>query len=204
MILPCSGAVNSPGGATVPRQRADASNRSAILAAAREELAAHGYHGMTMRRVAGRAGVDPRLVRYYFPSKQELVHSCIDARLDAETVRAELAGDEDSIGHRLVRRVLRTWDEQPVSCRALLAAAVSEQEAGAVMALVVSAVEPVVQSYAPDRQPLRSALICAQLVGLWMTVGVAGVVDLRRSTEQLARLAGDAVQRLIKAPLPPI
>ena len=188
----------------MPSERADASNRSSILAAAREELAAHGYDGMTMRRVAGRAGVDPRLVRYYFPSKQELVRACIDTRLDAETVRAELAGDEDSIGHRLVRRVLRTWDEQPVSCRALLAAALSEEEADAVVALVVSAVEPAVEGFAPDRHPLRSALICAQLVGLWMTVGVAGTVDLRRSTEQIVRLAGDAVQRLIRAPLPPV
>lgn len=188
----------------MPVRRSAPNNRQAILAAAREELAVRGYEGMTLRQVAARAGVDPRLVRYYFTSKQDLVRACIAGRFEEEPLGADvLNGDESSVGQRLVRRVLRTWEEQPVSCRALLAAAMSEEEgAGDALRTITSAVEPVVARFAPDRHPLRSALICAQLIGLWMAIGVAGTLDLRRSTEQLVPTVGEVVQRLISAPLP--
>jgi AcrR family transcriptional regulator len=56
-------------------QRAETSGR--ILAAAREEFAAHGYDGATIRAIAARAGVDPSLVMQHHGSKAALFTSVI-------------------------------------------------------------------------------------------------------------------------------
>ena len=55
-----------------PRARdADRSQRD-ILAAALDEFAAHGLGGARMDRIAERAGVNKRLIYYYFESKESL------------------------------------------------------------------------------------------------------------------------------------
>lgn len=56
-------------------KRAESSRR--ILAAAREEFAAHGYEGATIRAIAARAGVDPSLVMQHHGSKAALFTSVI-------------------------------------------------------------------------------------------------------------------------------
>ena len=54
------------------RRPAGADTRGAILAAARAEFAERGFEAASMRSVARRAGVDPALVRHYFPDRAEL------------------------------------------------------------------------------------------------------------------------------------
>src|ERR1700712_1339147 len=56
-------------------KRAESSRR--ILTAAREEFAAHGYDGATIRAIAARAGVDPSLVMQHHGSKAALFTSVI-------------------------------------------------------------------------------------------------------------------------------
>jgi AcrR family transcriptional regulator len=55
-----------------PRQRDADRTQQALLAAAREEFAGHGLGGARMDRIAGRAGVDKRLIYYYFKNKDNL------------------------------------------------------------------------------------------------------------------------------------
>ena len=56
-----------------PRKRAAAADTSkAILDAAEELFALHGFHGVTLREVAREAGVDTALVLYYFDTKRGL------------------------------------------------------------------------------------------------------------------------------------
>lgn len=66
------------GSAVAPRlgrRRADTGDkkvREAILDAAEERFAKHGYHGVTTREVAARAGVTTAMIHYYFGSKRDL------------------------------------------------------------------------------------------------------------------------------------
>jgi len=52
--------------------------RSQILAAARDELAAHGAAATTTRSIAERAGVQLSLVHYHFGGKQQLLAAVLD------------------------------------------------------------------------------------------------------------------------------
>jgi AcrR family transcriptional regulator len=55
-----------------PRQRDADRSQQAILAAARDEFAEHGLGGARVDRIAERAGLDKRLLYYYFDSKDAL------------------------------------------------------------------------------------------------------------------------------------
>ena len=73
--------------AAVPRPRdADRSQRD-ILDAARDEFALHGLGGARMDRIAERAGVNKRLIYYYFESKERLFLAVLE--LVYEGIRSE-------------------------------------------------------------------------------------------------------------------
>lgn len=55
-----------------PRSRDSDRSRKAILVAARDEFAGHGLAGARMDRIARSAGIDKRLIYYYFTSKDDL------------------------------------------------------------------------------------------------------------------------------------
>lgn len=48
--------------------------------AAEERFAKHGYHGMTTREVASRAGIATAMIHYYFGSKRELFDRVFERR----------------------------------------------------------------------------------------------------------------------------
>lgn len=54
------------------RSRDACRSRAAILLGARDEFASHGLAGARMDRIAERAGLNKRLIYYYFGSKDEL------------------------------------------------------------------------------------------------------------------------------------
>ena len=58
--------------AAEPRQRDADRSQQAILAAARAEFAEHGLGGARVDRIAERAGVNKKLLYYYFDSKDSL------------------------------------------------------------------------------------------------------------------------------------
>jgi AcrR family transcriptional regulator len=63
------------------RRESAARNRAAVLAACRELLFRDGYHRMTVRSVAGQAGVSPETVYKAFGGKQGLVKALWDVTL---------------------------------------------------------------------------------------------------------------------------
>ena len=70
-----------------PGKRSDRT-KAAILRAARERLAAHGYDRTTIRAVAADAGIDPSMVMRYFGNKAQL----FDAALDIDLRLPDLTG----------------------------------------------------------------------------------------------------------------
>ncbi len=64
------------------RRKGNADTRQTILIAAREQFAANGFDGTSIRAIAGRAGVDVALVRYYFGNKQQLFTEVVSPPID--------------------------------------------------------------------------------------------------------------------------
>ena len=61
-----------------PRQRDADRTQQALLVAGREEFAEHGLGGARMDRIASRAGVDKRLIYYYFKTKDNLFRAVLE------------------------------------------------------------------------------------------------------------------------------
>src|SRR5215208_1598106 len=53
-------------------------SQATILAAAREEFAEHGLGGARMDRIAARAGLNKRLIYYYFEDKEQLFRAVLE------------------------------------------------------------------------------------------------------------------------------
>jgi AcrR family transcriptional regulator len=74
----------------------DSATRRALIRATAEVMIEEGYAAATSRRVAGKAGVRPALVHYYFPSMDDLFVAVL--RAGAETTlqrqRQAVTGDE--------------------------------------------------------------------------------------------------------------
>ena len=66
--------------APAPEERLRDADRSrlAILLAARDEFAAHGLGGARMDRIATRAGLNKRLIYYYFEDKEKLFEAVLE------------------------------------------------------------------------------------------------------------------------------
>lgn len=64
--------------ASEDRQRDAERSQNIILVAARDEFAEHGLGGARMDRIAQRAGVDKRLIYYYFSDKDALFSAVLE------------------------------------------------------------------------------------------------------------------------------
>ena len=85
------------------RTRNAAATREAILGAARARFAQEGYDGVSLREIAGDAGVDAALVSRYFGSKEELFTQVICASGDPSDL---LEGGVEGFGARLARELI--------------------------------------------------------------------------------------------------
>lgn len=77
--------------AAEPKLRDADRSREAILAAARDEFAAHGLGGARVERIAERAGVNKRLLYYYYDDKDTLFRAVLeDAYLQIRAAEQQL------------------------------------------------------------------------------------------------------------------
>lgn len=80
-----------------PRSRESskgAETRIRILEAARDIFIEHGYHGFTMRRIAGRSGLSLGNLVYHYKTKDLLLNDLLDAVIDGyEQIFIDIVGD---------------------------------------------------------------------------------------------------------------
>ncbi|MFL6073186.1 MAG: TetR/AcrR family transcriptional regulator [Mycobacteriales bacterium] len=170
--------------------------RELILDAARAEIAALGYDAATVRSIARRAGVDPRLVRYYFADKRGLA----TVALGEFDLVAALSAEEGDLCSRLEA----VWDRYPVAWRAQLAGAASDDPE--VRAAFLAATKVLVEwACSPEDDPdgMQALLAFAQLIGIWMicTLAPDGPADEQRRT--LLQYATSETMRRVRGLPPP-
>ncbi len=97
------------------RRPGDSGTRQAILDAARQRFANHGYTGATIRDIAADAGVGPALVHHFYGTKERLFAAAmrlpvVPSEIIARVVRTGDNWTADDIGEKLIRVALEMWD----------------------------------------------------------------------------------------------
>src|SRR5262249_36095767 len=99
-----------------PEVPLDRTARQRIMAAAREQLPAHGLHGVTMDDLAEGLGMSKKTVYAHFPSKTALLEAmlldkfrCVEE--DLEAITSECSADFPTGLHRLLACVQRHTEE---------------------------------------------------------------------------------------------
>lgn len=137
--------------------------RAAILKAARERFAEHGYERTTIRAVASDAAIDPSMVMRYFGSKEKLFEAAlaIDLRLPDLTTVSRV-----NLPHALVRHFVDRWEGDPTDDALLVllrSAVTNEQAAQRIREIFSAQVAPALKGAVDAR---RAGLLSAQLLGL--------------------------------------
>jgi AcrR family transcriptional regulator len=174
--------------------------REAILAAAREEFAAHGFGGATMRAIARAADVDPALVSYYFGSKSGLFVESLRLPVNpTDAIDSLLVDGTDDLGVRLVTRFLEVWDN-PVSGEPLISVLRSASSQPELMRdYVQRRIVPLLAGAIGGPQAeLRATAVASQMVGLAVARYVLRIEPLASAPqEEVVALIGPTVQRYI-------
>jgi AcrR family transcriptional regulator len=205
------------------RRAGDSGTREAILAAARQRFADHGYDGATIRMIAAGAGVDPALVHHYYGSKERLFAAALRLPIvPAEIITAALldGGPQPgtSLGEHLARTALTVWEQAGMRATflGLLRSAVTSERAAALLREFVTAtiMGPVARAASqaragqgePDAAELeyRAAMVITQMVGVAMTRYVLAIGPVAAATPgELAATIGPTLDRYLTGPIGP-
>lgn len=86
--------------------------KAAILDAALDCFARHGYDGATNKVIAEAAGMKSGgIIYHYFPSKEDLFQACLDRVTVFDTMRDAVSAGQDEPPHIFLQRVARTYLE---------------------------------------------------------------------------------------------
>jgi AcrR family transcriptional regulator len=177
-----------------------APTRDAILGAAREQFAAHGYEAATMRSIAAAAGVDVALPSYYFGSKSGLFVASLRLPVNPADVLDGLLGQgTNDLGPRILRQLLRVWDD-PATAAPLISVLRSFPSQGDMLReFIESQMAPrlarVIEG--PDAE-LRAAAAMTQVLGLLFARYVLRVEPVASAGhDEIVALLGPTLQRYL-------
>lgn len=189
------------------RRPGSSDTRAAILAAARELFAGHGFAGTTIRAVAAAAGVDAALVHHYFGTKDDLFMAALDIPVDPRELLAPVvAQGPDGAAERFLAVFLSVWDDPEVQ-PALLAVARAVMDPSAHRMLsqgfLPVVIVPLGQALGIDHPEHRMPLVASQVIGLILLRYVLRVEPLASmEPERLVATYAPTIQRYLTGPLP--
>lgn len=181
--------------------------RRMILDMARRELSEHGFDGVSIRGVAHRAGVDPRLVRHYFGTKERLLLHAVQVEDDPrELAERLLRGSRRRLGRHTATVLLERWSNPRtmIPYRAQLSGSLTSEDVAALMRdeFVSGFFGTLAAAVSPDRHELRAALAASQVIGLAMCRYLVEDPALSScSRDDLVRLMGRTIQHYLTADL---
>lgn len=182
--------------------------KAAIFAAARACFARDGYQATTIKAIAAKAGVDTKLVHYYFGTKQALFGTLIsqvftDFGLLQDLFIAARSGRPG--GAIYVRQILTLLDTTPEGqvfiglIRSVGTHAESEQ---IMLAFVADVLERIVGPQVTPEVEFRSSLVGSQMLGLVFTRYILkNPVMMEASIDDLAEAVGPTLDRYLSAAL---
>jgi AcrR family transcriptional regulator len=194
--------------AAAGRRPGPSRTRQSILEVARDEFAQRGFDHVTVRQIAGRAGVDPAMIAHHFGSKHQLFLAALDVPFDpADEIAQVLDGPREELAARLLSRFLHVWDS-PLGAGAIAVVRTAVQRddtAALVRDLALSrAVRPLMATLdgTPQERLWRANLAASQIVGLIFTRYVVRLEPLASASpgEVVASIA-PTVQRYLTGPL---
>ena len=190
--------------------RAGGVERKHILQVATELFSEHGYQATTMRKIGTAAGVDAKLIHYYFGTKEDLFTAAI-----SEVFRSRGLPDilseyrpetTDSPGTHYIRAVLTTLETPTIgpAFTGLLRSLGTHEESQKVFLRFVN--EELLERLAPQlpvgNATTRLALAGTQIFGLIYTRYILKIPPLTElSIEQTARLIGPTLDTYMRGPL---
>jgi AcrR family transcriptional regulator len=131
-----------------------------ILDAARQEFAARGFDGATIRGIAGAAAVDASLVMQHFGSKAALFNSAVQLPSD----------DKKSAAEHLLEVLTVRLGELPPETSALVRSMLTVPEAAdAMRAFLDERVDNLARSLDGDDAHLRALITVSGILGLTIT-----------------------------------
>jgi AcrR family transcriptional regulator len=140
---------------------------AAILAAARQLFAEHGYDRTGIRAIAGLAGIDPGLVMQNFGSKEELFAAAVRWNVPIDEL---VTADLDQLPRTALRHVLDTFenDETRPASEALLRSCLTHPAAQGIMRdqVMRDALAGLAATIGGPDAELRAAMVNALTVGL--------------------------------------
>lgn len=177
------------------RRAGDSGTRALVLAAAQRQFSELGYDRTSMRSIAAEAGVDQKLVGYFFGSKHALFVAATQLPFDPGAAISQVLGaDRRGRGERLARLVMGMLENPEAGSRliGLVRAAAAEPEAARMVRELFSReIWAPAAARLPARDPaLAVSLIATQVLGLVMARHVI-------RAEPLASMPPDAVVGLI-------
>lgn len=181
--------------------------RERILAVAQREISERGIDGVSIRTVARLAGVDPRLVRHYFGSRERLLLFAVQIGEDPHALARHVCeGSPRTLGRRVARALLEHWDNPRLSMpyRARLSAALTNEDIGELMLdeFATGFFGTVAKLSSPNRPELRAALAATEVVGLAMCrYLVADPVLTEAEQDDLVRILGRTIQHYLTGEL---
>jgi AcrR family transcriptional regulator len=189
MICPDGGLRVDLDGLPPRRRRNAAATRSALLTAARQQIAERGFEGTTTRDVAAAAGVNQALVYRYFGSKEKLfAEAAGDATTDDTPDRAIDEAPLGELPHILLGHVL---DASAASAgRASLATLATAANDATLRALIRERIEGRLSGRLARRldgpdAAVRAELLAALLTGIALLREKVGTRALTRADRQV-------------------
>lgn len=183
--------------------------RSEILAAARALFADEGFESVSMRRIAGAAGVDPSLIHHYFGSKDELFMAAVELPVDPgpEIAAALRGGGVDGAGARLMRAFVAIWDG-PHSDKLIAVVRTSLSRPGNAFILkqafehrIVKTIEGTLGEEV-DHLRVRAGFIASQIFGLVVTRYILKLEPIASlGVDSLTETIGPTIDRYLTMPV---
>ena len=190
------------------RRPGGSDTRAAILASAREQFAAQGFAGTTIRGVAAGAGVDAALVHHYYGSKDDLFLAALDVPVDPRELLAPMvAQGADGAAERMLRVFLGVWDDPELRLPLLGVIRAALEPAGHHLirdGFLTVVLTPIGQALGLDEPERRMSLVASQVIGLIL---VRYVIELEPVASMPADLVvatyAPTIQRYLTGELPP-
>lgn len=181
-----------------------AQTRERLLDVAEELFSQFSFDSVSVRKIAGKAGVDASLINHYFGSKEGLFNKVLDRIVQPQEVITNISTlPKEQWGYEIVRYADTMWCSS--SGKALLALfrrAMASSPNVLNKATETLLIERILKHLdSPDRE-LRISLAISQMVGIIVARYVVKIEPLASlTTDELTSFVGPTIQRYLTGEL---